>query len=354
MRKRLIVTGGAGFIGSNLVKALNKRGREKILVVDHVDNPAKRCNLERIRFEEYLDKIEFRTMLREGRAPTADAVFHLGACTSTTETNEEYLYDNNYLYTRDLCEWSLRTGARFVYASSAATYGDGAMGYSDEDAVTSALAPLNPYGRSKHVFDLWALVTGAINRIVGLKYFNVYGPGENHKGPMRSMVSKGHEQILSEGVITLFKSHRPDVRDGHQDRDFIHVDDAVAVTLFFHDHPEISGLFNCGTGAARTWIDVGRALFAAMGLPPRIRYVDMPANIRDTYQYHTQADVRKLRRAGYVDPFLDIEEGIRRYVREYRAPAADSSMTSASSADVSVGEGRIRDEANGPLDARRR
>ena len=235
------------------------------------------------------------------------------------ETDKAYLHDNNYLYTRDLCEWSLRMGARFVYASSAATYGDGAKGYSDEDAVTPFLEPQNLYGQSKHLFDLWALETGALRNIAGLKYFNVYGPGEDHKGAMRSVVNKAYSQLLREGKITLFKSYHADYRNGEQERDFIYVADAVALTLFFHDHPEVSGLFNCGTGVARTWIDLSKALFAAMGAAPKITFVDMPAIIRDKYQYHTQANMAKAHRAGYTTDFLSVEEGVRHYVRDYLA-----------------------------------
>ena len=319
MTERLIVTGGAGFIGSNLVQALNTRGCENITIVDQLGDPVQRRNLERLRFADYLDKAEFRDLLRADRAPKAQCVFHLGACSSTTETNAAYLRDNNYLYTRELCEWALRTGVRMVYASSAATYGDGARGYSDEDAVTPTLAPLNLYGQSKQKFDLWALETGAIRRIAGIKYFNVYGPGEDHKGEMRSLVNKAYGQILRTGELALFKSYVPEYRDGEQERDFIYVSDAVAVTLFFYDHPEVAGLFNCGTGAARTWLDLAGALFAAMDLPARIRFIEMPASIRDKYQYHTRAAMAKLRRAGYPAPFLSIEEGVRRYVREYLA-----------------------------------
>ncbi len=319
MSEKFIVTGGAGFIGSNLVQGLNARGQTDIIVVDDLNHPDKQRNLERVEFSEYQDKAEFRSMLRENRVPRVDGVFHLGACSSTMETDEAYLKDNNYQYTRDLCEWSLRTGARFVYASSAATYGDGSQGYSDADEVTPTLAPLNGYGRSKQMFDEWALETGVLDKIVGLKFFNVYGPWEDHKGAMRSLVHKSYGQVVGEGKITLFKSHRSDYRDGEQDRDFVYVSDAVAVSLFFYDHPEVSGLFNCGTGVARTWVDLAAALFAAAGLPTEIVFVDMPESIRDKYQYHTQAEMSKLRGAGYDAPFVSIEEGVRRYVQEYLA-----------------------------------
>jgi ADP-L-glycero-D-manno-heptose 6-epimerase len=216
-----------------------------------------------------------------------------------------------------MCEWALASGARFIYASSAATYGDGSHGYVDDDRIAPTLQPLNGYGRSKQKFDLWAIESGAIDKIVGLKYFNVYGPGEDHKGEMRSLVNKAYDQLISEGVIRLFKSYRPEYADGEQVRDFVYVADAVAVTLFFMDHPEINGLFNCGTGITRSWVDLAKALFAAVGKPPKIEFIDMPNEIRDKYQYHTQADLAKLRAAGYTAPFLSIEDGVKRYVDEH-------------------------------------
>lgn len=317
MEKRIIVTGGAGFIGSNLVHALNQRGSKNILVVDNLNHPGKQRNLDKLCFERYMDKNDLRSELRTGRLPKCAVVFHLGACSSTTETNEDYLRDNNDLFTRELCEWALKEKSRFIYASSAATYGNGSKGYSDHDEVTPTLSPLNPYGRSKQRFDLWALETGTIRAIAGLKYFNVYGPGEDHKGDMRSMVNKAFFQIKEQGAIKLFRSHRPDYRDGEQKRDFMHVNDAVAMTLFFMDHPEVSGLFNSGTGAARTWLDLARAVFAAMGLPERIEFTDMPESIRAAYQYHTQAEMAKIHAAGYKTPCLSLEEGTRRYIRDY-------------------------------------
>lgn len=317
MSKRFIVTGGAGFIGSNVVKGLNERGYNDIIVVDHLTDDLKRQNLKSLKNSEYFEKSEFRSLLKAGKVPIVDCVFHLGACSSTLVMDEAYLHENNYLYTRELCEWSLQNKIRFIYASSAATYGDGSLGYSDEDSLTPKLQPLNPYGKSKQMFDLWALNAGLITSIVGLKYFNVFGPGEDHKAEMRSLVNKAYTQIMRNGEITLFKSHRPDYRDGEQTRDFIYVDDAVKVTLFFYDHPNKSGLFNCGTGTARTWIDLAKALFTAMDREPKIRFIDIPQEIRDKYQYHTQADLNKLRHIGYTDPFLPIEEGVYRYVKEY-------------------------------------
>mgnify|MGYP000256496801 CR=1 FL=1 len=314
---RFIVTGGAGFIGSNLVAALNSHGHSDILIVDRLDHPLKETYLRDLKFGGFMDLADFRRAFLDNALDPVTTVFHLGACSSTTETNEAYLTDNNFLYTRQLCEWCLARNIRFIYASSAATYGDGTLGYSDDDSITPRLQPLNLYGRSKQQFDLWALENRVLDRAVGLKYFNVFGPREDHKGDMRSVVHKAHSQIRATGRLQLFKSHRPDYRDGEQDRDFVYVRDAVAVTLFFHDHPGVSGLFNCGTGRARTWLDLGRAIFAAMGCAPEIDFIEMPVHLRDKYQYHTQADISKLRRAGYTAPFLSIEDAVRDYVRTW-------------------------------------
>ena len=319
MSFKFIVTGGAGFIGSNLVAALNARGETDILVVDHLGQSEKWRNLSGLAFEDYMDKHEFRRLLREGKtfwSRDIATVFHLGACSATTEKDADYLADNNYRYTRELCEWCLANGKRFVYASSAATYGDGALGYSDDDALTPRLRPLNMYGYSKHMFDLWVLRRRLYDQIVGLKYFNVYGPHEAHKGDMRSVVHKAFGQIQAEGIMRLFRSHKPEFRDGEQTRDFVYVRDAVAVTLFFHDHPKVGGLYNCGTGKARTWNDLARAVFAALGQPCRIEYIDMPEALRGKYQYHTQAEVSKLRSAGYQAAFTELEDGVGDYVRQ--------------------------------------
>ena len=287
--RRFIVTGGAGFIGCNIVAALNQRGHDDILVVDNTDHPAKQQNLESIRFRTCMDKHAFRQAFQAGQIETVDTVFHMGACSTTTEMDTEFLEDNNTRYTRQLCEWSLENGARFIYASSAATYGDGQQGFSDDDQHLPAYRPLNPYGYSKHAFDQWALEEGLLNRIVGLKYFNVFGPHEDHKGDMRSMVNKAY------------------------------VNDAVNITLYFHDRLDISGLFNCGTGEARTWVDLARAVFRAMGKEAGIRMIDMPGNLREHYQYHTQADVSKLLAAGYEHPFTSLEDAVSQYVHNHLA-----------------------------------
>ncbi len=327
---KYMVTGGAGFIGSNLVAALNARGEDAVLVVDNLNHPLKQRNLERLRIVRYLDKRELRGALRGGEFASVETVFHLGACSSTTERDQAYLADNNTAFTRDLCAWALAGGRRFIYASSAATYGGGEHGYSDDPGRIPLLRPLNPYGQSKQDFDLLALREGWLGRIAGLKYFNVYGPNEHHKGEMRSVVHKAHGQIRRTGRLQLFRSHRPGWRDGEQMRDFIHVRDAVAVTLFFHDHPEVAGLFNCGTGRARTWLDLGRAVFAAMGLEPRIDFIDMPPSLREHYQYHTEADLARLRTAGCGHTFTSLEAGVQDYVSGDLAGQPEEQATCAS------------------------
>lgn len=316
---KFIVTGGAGFIGSNIVAALNERGEEQVLIVDELGQDEKWRNLVGLKYSDYQHKDEFRASLQYDRVGEVDAVFHMGACSSTTERDAGFLADNNYRYTRELCEWCLQHDVRFIYASSAATYGDGSLGYSDSDPVTPTLQPLNMYGYSKQMFDLWALEHEVLDRIVGLKYFNVYGPREDHKGDMRSVVNKAFHQIRETGEVRLFKSYKPEYKDGEQVRDFLYVKDAVDVTLFFLDHPKVSGLFNCGSGKARTWNDLSTAVFAAMGKPPKIVYIDMPEVLRDKYQYRTQADMTKLRKAGYDREFTPLEDGVRDYVQSYLA-----------------------------------
>ena len=246
----------------------------------------------------------------------------MGACSSTTETDEDFLADNNFNYTRELCEWSITHNARFIYASSAATYGDGSLGYSDSDEVTPTLKPLNLYGNSKQMFDIWALENNMTDKIVGLKFFNVFGPHEDHKGDMRSVFNKAYAQILKTGSFNLFRSHIPEYEDGQQERDFVFVKDAVDVCLFFSEHKDTSGIFNCGTGKARTWLDLANSVYAAMDLQPNIGFIDMPESIRDKYQYHTQADISKLRDAGYTKEFTSLEEGARQYVQDYLSTKA--------------------------------
>ncbi|MBM4131374.1 ADP-glyceromanno-heptose 6-epimerase [bacterium] len=312
----IAVTGAAGFIGSNLVWGLNRRGRDDILAVDLQPAGDVSPNLAPLRLAGYLAKDAFRDWLRvPANARSLEAVYHLGACSSTTETNWEFLAENNLGYTRDLCRLCLDAGVRFVCASSAATYGDGAQGYDDDHARLRDLRPLNLYGRSKHEFDLWALDEGALGEIASLKYFNVYGPNEWHKGDMRSMVCKGYEQVRDTGRVRLFASDRPEYPDGGQQRDFIWVDDAVAMTLWCGGHPAANGVFNVGTGEAATWNRLIGAIFAALGLEPVIDYVPMPADLKGRYQYHTEARMTKLRAAGCEAPLTRLEEAVAEYVR---------------------------------------
>lgn len=311
MKITRIVTGAAGFIGRNLVAELNARGEDQLLLVDELGHTEKWKNLLGLRFEDLWSPAQFRAALQADQLPVpSHSVIHLGANSATTETDADHLLDNNTRFTRELCEWSLRNGPRFVYASSAATYGDGALGYSDADSATPAYRPLNMYGYSKHLFDLWALKHGLLQQIAGLKYFNVYGPFEAHKGDMRSVVHKATEQILREGRVQLFRSHRPDYKDGQQLRDFVFVRDAVAVTLWLSEPGAPSGLYNCGTGTARSWLDLTRAVFAALKREPRIEFVDMPLHLREKYQYYTCAEMTKLQQAGYKTPFTPLEEGV--------------------------------------------
>ena len=317
---KYIVTGGAGFIGSNLVRALNERGETNILIVDRLGSGLKWRNLNGLEFEDFIDKDAFLEALPEIPWMGLEAVYHLGACSSTTETDADYLMRNNYAYTRQLCEACLRAGTRFVYASSAATYGDGSRGYSDRHESTPAYRPLNMYGYSKHRLDLWALRHEALDRAAGIKYFNVYGPGEAHKGDMRSMIHKAWGQVRDRGDVRLFRSHRSEYADGEQVRDFVHVRDAVDLTLWLGDHPEINGLYNCGTGRARSWNDLARAVFESMGRKPHIRDIDMPESIRPNYQYFTEADMQKLRSTGYNASFHSLENGIYDYIVNYLIP----------------------------------
>ncbi len=316
---RIVVTGGAGLIGSAIVWALNRRGLDDILLVDRLDRSEKWRHLVPLRFADYVDADEF-----EGRAVDGDdfggvrTVFHLGACSATTETDADYLIRNNYEYTKHLAEWSQRVNARFVYASSAATYGSLERDLSDR-ADLSGLRPLNMYAYSKHLFDLYAEREGLSSKICGVKYFNVFGPNEDHKGEMRSVVAKAYDQIGCGGSVKLFKSHRDDYRDGEQQRDFIYVKDAVAMTLHLAECGA-TGLYNVGAGKAQTWLDLVRPIFAALRVPERIEFVDMPVELRGKYQYSTCADTTRLRAAGYDAPVSALRDAVTDYVANYLLP----------------------------------
>ena len=321
----MVVTGGAGFIGSNLLAALEARGVPDLVVCDRLGDGDKRPNIAKRKLAHVLAPSELVAFL-EAHAAEVETVFHMGAVSATTETDARLLLRENVCFSLDLWRWCGERGARFIYASSAATYGDGARGF-DDDGSCRALArlkPLNAYGRSKLLFD--RRVARLIERgwptppqWAGLRFFNLYGPNEYHKGPQRSVVAQLFEQVAAGGRARLFKSHRPDYPDGGQLRDFVWIDDAVQVMLWLCDHPAVSGLFNVGTGKARSFADLAAAVFAALGREPQIDYVDTPAEIRDRYQYFTEANMERLRAAGYDRPATELEDGVAAYVRGYLA-----------------------------------
>jgi len=322
---RVLVTGGAGFIGSALVWALNHRGCERIVVCDRLGTDEKWRNLTPLRFADYVEADDLLPRLQSGALGKFDLVLHLGACSSTTERDAGFLIRNNYEFTKDLAVWALtrtkhRQKPRFVYASSAATYGDGSAGMEDDASQLDKLRPLNMYGCSKHLFDLHARRAGFLDRVAGLKYFNVFGPNEDHKGDMRSLVHKSFGQVHETGIIRLFKSYRSDYRDGEQKRDFLYVKDAVAMTLHLAATPGANGLFNLGSGQARTWNDLANAVFAALKRKPNIQFIEMPEAIREKYQYFTQANLARLRATGYTAPVTSLEDAVSDYVRNYLVP----------------------------------
>jgi ADP-L-glycero-D-manno-heptose 6-epimerase len=314
----IILTGGAGFIGSCFLWKLNQQGEKHIFVVDHNNSSEKMKNLVGKDFADYFEKDTFLKILKTGAIPNkAKAVFHIGACSSTTETDADYLNQNNLEYSKTLAKWSLDNNVPFYYASSAATYGDGSLGYSDDDSLTLKLSPLNLYGKSKQEFDAWLINNNLTGKVVGFRYFNVFGPNEYHKKEMRSLVVKAYQQIKREGKISLFKSYRPAYANGEQKRDFIYVKDAINLMFDFYQRGTVKGIFNIGTGKARTWNDLGRAIFNTLGLQPRIEYVEMPPSIKDKYQYFTEANLSKLKRAGIDFQFRSLEDAVADYVKGY-------------------------------------
>lgn len=316
----IVVTGAAGLIGSTVVWKLNQRGDEDILAVDHLGDSDKWKNLRALRVADYAEKGPFLQAVRAGSLPdTIRGIIHLGACSDTRQRDASYLVDNNVEYSKELARFAQARGLRFVYASSAATYGDGSLGFDDRTDI-ACLRPMNMYGYSKQMFDLWMQRNGGLTRAAGLKYSNVYGPNEHHKGHMRSVVLRAFEQIQAEGRVRLFRSYRPEYADGEQVRDFLYSKDAAAMTLFVYDHPHVNGLFNVGYGDTRTWNDLAVAVFAAMGREPCIEYVEMPEDMRDRYQYHTCLQMAKLRQAGWDAPPTPLENACRDYVPHYLLP----------------------------------
>jgi ADP-L-glycero-D-manno-heptose 6-epimerase len=317
----IFVSGGAGFIGSNLIARLNDSGITGIVILDSLGQESKWKNIAKRRFFDIVAPCDIDRFLET--APRADAVFHMGAISRTTATDGDEILRTNFQLSAKLWNWCAEHRTPLIYASSAATYGDGSSGFTDDEspAALDQLRPLNLYGWSKHAFDRWALERAAAgiapSQWAGLKFFNVYGPNEYHKGDMRSLVAKTAAAIMAGDRISLFKSHRDDYRDGEQLRDFVYVADCVAVMMWLIEHPAVSGLFNLGTGKARSFRDVLRVIEATVGKKAAIDYVDIPANIRDRYQYFTQADMSKLQRAGYDAPFHSLESGITDFVRSY-------------------------------------
>ena len=317
----IIVTGAAGFIGSAIVWGLNKRGQRNIIIVDEANlSDEKKENINPLKFGGYLGKDEFIEKIKKGDfKEKTEAIIHMGACSDTTETDKEFLMNNNYECTKALCNYCIEKGVRFIYASSGATYGDGSNGYSDSEEAIDKLKPLNLYGLSKQMFDKWAKDNKLLGKIAGLKYFNVFGPNEYHKGEMRSVILKAFEQIKQTGKMRLFKSYRAEYADGEQKRDFLYVKDAVDMTLFFLDNPKTCGIFNIGSGAARTWNELANSIFKALGKKPNIEYIDMPEALKERYQYFTEADMSKLRSAGYDKNITPLGESARDYVQNYLA-----------------------------------
>lgn len=309
----IILTGGAGFIGSNILEALNAEGRSDVLIVDSLGTGEKWKHLVGRSFLDIVSKHEFRQKL-DKRWGTIDAVIHMGACSSTTETDADYLYDNNYRYSVDIARFAMECKARFIYASSAATYGSGADGFDD---LTRNLSPLNMYGYSKHLFDEWIRDQGWEGACVGLKFFNVYGKHEEHKANQASMVLKAYHQVKSTGTIRLFRSTTPDYVDGGQVRDFLYVRDAVNVVMHCLHHPDVNGILNLGTGKGRTWNDLAKAVFTAMDIEPSIVYIDMPTELQNQYQNFTTAKTDRLVQAIPNVKFWSLEDGVADYVQGY-------------------------------------
>jgi len=310
----IVLTGGAGFIGSNILAKLNKEGISDVIIVDNLGNNEKWKNLVGKHFEDFIHKTDFLSELE--KMNSVETVIHMGACSSTTESDANFLMENNYKYSKILLNWCMKNKIRFIYASSAATYGNGSHGYEDDDKVSIRLKPLNMYGFSKQLFDEYIITHNCQNQVVGLKFFNVFGPNEYHKKDMQSMVIKAVRQIQNTGKVKLFKSKKKEYKHGEQKRDFIYVKDVVDVVWWFFTN-EKYGIYNVGSGKAKTWLDLANAVFKAMGISPKIEFIDLPKELWDKYQYFTQANISKLRKAGYDKNFTSLEDAIYDYVTNY-------------------------------------
>jgi len=314
----IVVTGGAGFIGSAIVWALNKRGKENILIVDHLGTGDKWRNLAPLRYLEYMEKDNFLNCIEMDTLPdNISCIIHMGANTDTTEQDASFLVKNNLKYSQAIASYCLDKHIRLIYASSGSTYGRGLQGYKDGYRHIETLRPLNKYGFSKQMFDLWAKRNEIFDEIVGLKFPNVYGANEYHKGHMTSMVYTAFEQIQETGVVKLFRSENEAYADGEQMRDFIYIKDLIKIIFHFIDHPEINGLFNAGSGKARTWNDLVSSVFKALGKEEKIEYVDMPAIMRNKYQDYTELSMTHLERTGFTNRFGSLESNVKDYVCNY-------------------------------------
>jgi ADP-L-glycero-D-manno-heptose 6-epimerase len=315
----VVVTGGAGFIGSCVVRGLNDRGIDDIVVVDHLRSSGKFKNLRVKNFDDFLHPDTFLSAVENGTV-RPETIIHMGARTDTGEQDMDFMIQNNTVYTRKLARICADKNIRLIFASSGSVYGDGSQGFSDDDALTPKLEPLNPYAYSKLLADIYGIRDGWIKKHVALRFFNVFGPNEYHKGPMASVIWHAYRQIDETGGIKLFQSHKEGVGNGEQTRDFVYVKDVVNVILWFFDHPNAAGIYNLGTGKARTYNALASALFAAVGKPEKIEYIPTPERYRKGYQYFTEADLTKLRKAGCDVPFASLEETIKDYVQGYLIP----------------------------------
>lgn len=313
----IVITGALGFIGSCIAKELNNTGRTDIIIVDEAENEKASKYAINIKYAKYYEKNEFIKLLESNKIKDIDLIIHMGACSATIETNEKYLMETNYGYSKRLYDWCLKNNCRLIYASSAATYGNGALGYNDNEKEMNKLKPLNTYGLTKKMFDDYILTAPKLKQCVGLKFFNVYGPNEYHKGAMASVVFHSFNQIKEDGKVMLFKSYRKEIKGGEQKRDFIYIKDAVSIVMFFIENKDINGIFNAGTGKARTFKDLTISTFMALNLKPEIEYIEMPETLKEKYQYYTEANMEKLRNVGYDKKFYSLEEGVKDYTANY-------------------------------------